>query len=256
MSALRSGRDAPALLAISHGTSSSSGQSAVAALVAAVATETAVHVVGGHVDVQQPDVPTALASLKPSQGAIIVPLLLSAGYHVHVDLVKEAEKVDRAVAISHALGPDDRIVRLLARRLEEAGLNPRDEVILACAGSSDPRAIADCVEMAERLALVTKRRVSAAFISAAHPRVPAAIEAARGAHPECRIVLSTYLLAPGFFNDLLHAMDADVVSEPLLITGATAPTELVEVVLDRYSTALDAAGEALQRAPLNASRGT
>ena len=81
------GSDAPALIACSHGTASPPGQAAVAALVAAVATarpDLEVH--EAFVDVQQPDPAAVLATLPPDRRARLVPLLLSAGYHVFVDL--------------------------------------------------------------------------------------------------------------------------------------------------------------------------
>ncbi|MDF2443419.1 MAG: hypothetical protein JWR01_1622 [Subtercola sp.] len=231
----------PALLAVSHGTSSAEGQNAVTRLVEAVARAAGVLVLPGHVDVQQPDVPAVLSSLPGGRAAVIVPLLLSAGFHVHVDLVNEAAEAardDREVVVGRALGPDRRIAELLARRLAETGLRPGDSVVLGCAGSTDERAVRDCVEVAHQLGAIIHRTVSTGFISAAAPRLEAAIRAAKEEHPSERVVVSTYLLAPGFFNDLAHAMDADAVSDPLLVVGQAAPSELVEVVLDRYSEAV------------------
>jgi hypothetical protein len=106
--------------------------------------------------------------------------------------------------------------------------------VLGCAGSSDLRAVADCFEMARRLGAVLDRPVSVGFISAAEPRLPEAVSVARAEHPQARVLVSTYLLAPGYFNDLAHAMAADAVTDPLLVTDAAAPGELVDVVLDRY----------------------
>jgi sirohydrochlorin ferrochelatase len=227
--------DPPALLAISHGTSSTIGQLAVAALVDAVAIGCPVTALPGHVDVQQPDVAAVLSSLPRGRAAVIVPLLLSAGFHVHVDLVNEASVDDRVVSIARALGPDDRLVRVLARRLGQAGLRPDDAVVLGCAGSSDSRAVDDCFEMARRLGLVLHRPVTVGFISASAPALPAAIAEARRLNPGRRVVVSTYLLAPGYFNDLAHAMDADVATDPLLVQDAAAPPEIVSIVLDRYA---------------------
>lgn len=229
--------DPPALLAISHGTSSADGQLAVATLVDAVANGCTVPALPGHVDVQQPDVPAVLGSLPPGLSAVIVPLLLSAGFHVHIDLVNAASVDDREVTVARALGPDDRLVRVLARRLGQAGLRREDAVVLGCAGSSDPRAVEDCLDMARRLGVVLHRPVTVGFISASTPPLPAAIAEARLANPGRRVVVSTYLLAPGYFNDLAHAMEADLVTDPLLVTNASAPPEIVSTVLDRYAEA-------------------
>lgn len=226
----------PALLAVSHGTSSPSGQAAVAALVAAVSgarPDLVVH--EGFVDVQQPDVPSVLDTVPAGRTSVIVPLLLSAGYHVHVDLAAAVDVADAVVGA--ALGPDDRLVRLLARRLAEAGLAPGDVVVLAAAGSSDARAVADCIETARRLGALLDRPVSVGFISAALPRLADEIATARAAHPGRRVAVASYLLAPGYFAGLAARAGGDVTAPPLLVPDAPAPTELVEIVLDRYAAA-------------------
>ncbi|AYF99545.1 cobalamin biosynthesis protein CbiX [Protaetiibacter intestinalis] len=227
----------PALLAISHGTSSESGAAAVAALVDAVAEAAPeLRVRGGFVDVQQPDVPTVLGALPEGSGAVIVPLLLSAGFHVHVDLAEDAAAVDGAV-VARALGPDDRLVALLARRLDEAGLDASDAVVLAAAGSTDARAVADCAETALRLGALLGREVAVGYISAARPRLSDAIAAARATHPGRRVVVASYLLAPGYFADLAADAGADIASAPLLAAGTPVAPELVAVVRDRYTAA-------------------
>jgi len=238
---------APALLAISHGTDSATGAAAVATLVDAVAARLSdVPVHAGFVDVQQPDVPTCLARLREHPAVastVVVPLLLSAGYHVHVDL---REDVDAAVeggddvALGGALGPDDRLVDLLVRRLDEAGLRPDDAVVLAAAGSSDPRAVADCEATAARLAERLGRTVPVGYIANATPRVHEVVAGARAEHPGRRVVVATYLLAPGFFADLAARAGGDVTAAPLLVAGAEAPDELVEVVVERYGAAVRA----------------
>jgi sirohydrochlorin ferrochelatase len=223
----------PALVAISHGTSSPVGQAAVASLVAAVAeSRGALAVSGGFVDVQQPDVEASLGSLDTGAPAVVVPLLLSAGYHVHVDLRDELAAADRPTTLAAALGPDDRLVAVLHRRLLESGLRAGDGVVLACAGSSDARAVADCHDMGARLSAALGITVRVGFISAASPRVHDAVELERAS--SARVVVATYLLAPGYFTDLAHAAGADVATAPLLAAGEAPPSELVELVVDRY----------------------
>ena len=225
----------PVLLACSHGTSSSTGRRAIAALVDAVARHAPqLHVAAAFVDVQQPDVPTRLASLGTT--ARIVPLLLSAGYHVHVDLAA-AVAARPGTTLAGTLGPDPRLADLLARRLREAGLRAEDAVVLAAAGSSDPAAVADCRRVGRLLAARLGRTVTTAFLSAAEPRlaetvaqVRARLTAGRG-----RVVVATYLLAPGYFADLVAGAGADLCTPPLLTATEPPPAELVEVVLDRYT---------------------
>lgn len=257
----------PALVAISHGTSSPDGSAAVRGLVKAVGARlmrgggmlpgAAGHAASGaaalrlgHVDVEQPDVPATLASLPAGMPAVVVPLLLSAGYHVHVDLAEAvAAEGARAVELAAALGPDDRLARVLVRRLLEAEWRPGDVVVLAAAGSSDARAVADCAEMAERLARELGAPVSPGYLSAAEPTLEAAVQraaAAAGAAggaagAQRRVLVASYLLAPGYFQDLAvetaRAAGAAAVTEPLLRVGVLPPDELAELVVDRFGAA-------------------
>jgi sirohydrochlorin ferrochelatase len=252
----------PALVGISHGTSSPEGQRAVRGLRDAVAEAVARRhpdappsVRLGHVDVEQPDVPATLASLGAGEPAVVVPLLLSAGYHVYVDLTEAvADERTRRVVLSGALGPDDRLAAVLLRRLEVAGLRDDDRIVLAVAGSSDRRAVEDCRDQAARLAAASGRDVALGFLSAAEPRLPDAVAAARAtARAEAsagasavgsagRVIVANYLLAPGYFDDLARAAGADVTAQPLLLPDEPAPQELLDVVLDRYDAAAATVG--------------
>ncbi|WP_350348463.1 CbiX/SirB N-terminal domain-containing protein [Agromyces sp. G08B096] len=232
----------PALLAISHGTASLAGQDAVRRLVDAVAARLPdVTVRLGHVDVQEPDVAASLAALPAGSPVVVVPLLLSAGYHVHVDLV-EATAAHPSVQLAGALGPDPRLARVLARRLHERrrvdvdGPRAADAVVLAVAGSSDERANDDCRRQAALLAEELGRPVEVGFLAAAEPRLHDAVEAARSAGHE--VVVSSYLLAPGYFQDLAAKAGGDVITRPLLDADDPAP-ELVDLVVDRYRDCLD-----------------
>ena len=165
----------PALLAISHGTSSPAGQAAVAALVEAVARGLPdVTVRLGHVDVQQPDVAASLDAIPEGTPVVIVPLLLSAGYHVRVDLRQQSAGRD-GVVIAPALGPDPRLVDVLLARLTPLAPAPDDEIVLAVAGSSDDRANEDCREIGRMLGARLGRDVGVGFLAAADPRLDVAV---------------------------------------------------------------------------------
>ncbi len=223
---------APALLAISHGTASPAGQAAVTTLMEAVAAQLpSVTVRLGHVDVQQPDVAASLDALAPDQPVVIVPLLLSAGYHVRVDL-RQQSAGHADVAISPALGPDPRLVEVLAARLAALETGADDAIVLAVAGSSDDRANEDCRATAAMLSDLLGREVTVGFLAAAEPRLGPAVAAARAGGG--RVVVADYLLAPGYFHDLaVRLADGSPVARPLLDDDAPAQS-LVELVRDRY----------------------
>ncbi|OFE14720.1 cobalamin biosynthesis protein CbiX [Humibacillus sp. DSM 29435] len=222
----------PVLVASSHGTGSPSGRGAVGGLVAAVARRRPdLQVRSAFVDVQPPS-PLRVMRDSDSRPTRIVPLLLSAGYHVFVDLTAAAE-TSATTTLAPALGPDVRLAGLLRDRLVEIGLRDDDVVVMAAAGSSEPSAVRDCEQVADDLAALLGRPVTPAYLSAASPRLDEAVAAARagGAH---RVVVATYLLAPGFFADLATRAGADVVSGPLLLAHQPPPPALVDIVVERY----------------------
>lgn len=235
----------PVLLACSHGTRSRAGQAAVSALVSAVADAVgpAVEVRQAFVDVEQPDVATALAELR-GRRVRVVPLLLAAGHHVHVDLAGAVRDAGgRAAAgriggspaptLAAALGPDPVLVEVLADRVAESGVRPDDTVLLVSAGSTDPGAVADCRTVAEGLAARLGRPVTAAFLSAAHPSLSDALAGAR-ADGTGRVAVVSHLLAPGYFADRLARSGADLVTVPLLDIHRPPDPRLVDLVVRRH----------------------
>jgi len=124
---------------------------------------------------------------------------------------------------------------VLHDRLLQAGADPRDPltaVVLAAAGSSDPRSVADVEDTADLLQRSWAGPVTTGYGSAATPAVPDAVLAARRGGAE-RVVVASYLLAPGHFHDKLASAGADTVTAPLL------PDErIAAVLLDRYDAAL------------------
>ncbi|MFC0198073.1 sirohydrochlorin chelatase [Microbacterium arthrosphaerae] len=224
---------APALLAISHGTSSPAGQAAVAALVDAVARRLPDVVVRlGHVDVQQPDVAASLDAIPAGTPVVIVPLLLSAGYHVRIDLIEQTAGRD-GVTIAPALGPDQRLVDALLTRLEPLTPQPEDTIVLAVAGSSDDRANEDCREIGRMLGARLGRDVTVGFLAAAEPRVDAAVATASAATAS-RVLVADYLLAPGYFHDLAVRLAAGAPVAPPILGDDEPPASVVDLVVDRY----------------------
>jgi len=220
----------PVLIGCSHGTGSPTGRAAIRAVLAGVrAARGELDVREAFVDLQEPAVADAVAAVAASGGsAVVVPLLLSAGFHVHVD-IEAAVAGPRAVA-TVPLGPDPRLVLVLLDRLAAAGAGPDDAIVLAAAGSTDPRGVIAVEAVAAALRAAWRGGpVTVGYGAGSTPRVPDAVRAARDAGAR-RVVIAAYLLAPGFFRDRLTEAGADVVTAPL----APDP-RLVEIVLDRYA---------------------
>jgi sirohydrochlorin ferrochelatase len=225
------------LVAVTHGIPSPANREAVIRLVDAVASERPeLDVSISFVDASNSDVAAALAADAEPE-AVIVPLVLSAGFHVRTGLSLGLDRLGAGAHLAGELGPDDRIVAVLADRLLAVGLGDGDAVLLAAAGSNDPRAVRECFETARRLGHLLGRPVTVGFIAAAIPRLPDAIEMVREVHPGSRVVVGSYLLAPGTFYDAAAAAGADLIADPLLLPDLPAPRELVELVLERYGAA-------------------
>ncbi len=229
-------REGHVLVACAHGTRNPTGRRLVAELaLAARALRPGLTTTAAFVDVQPPTVVDVVAGLTAEgRPAVVVPLLLSGGYHVHVDIAGAVAASDSAVA-ARPLGPDARLAAVLHDRLVQAGADPRDPltaVVLAAAGSSDPRSVADVEDTADLLQRSWAGPVTTGYGSAAQPPVPDAVAAARRGGAE-RVVVASYLLAPGHFHGRLAEAGADVVTAPLL------PDErIAAVLLDRYDAAL------------------
>jgi sirohydrochlorin ferrochelatase len=160
--------------------------------------------------------PPYVSDVRP--GTVAVPLLLSSGYHVRVDLPAQAPHA----VVTAAVGPDPRLCVALADRLAEAGYGGAGAVVLAAAGSADARSRADVATQGRLLAEHLGVGVTVAYVAAGEPKL-ADVEAD---------VVATYLLAPGHFHDAIRACGATVVGAPLGDHPA-----LAEVVLARYDPA-------------------
>ena len=228
------------LVLCAHGTRSDTGRAAVRALVDRVAAVWPGPVEEAYVDVHGP---TLGSVLRP--GATVVPLLLSPGHHTEVDIAGAASTIGR-VHVTPPLGPSTRLVTLLHQRLVVAGLCPGDAVVLAASGSSRPEAAEAVARTAEDLSLVLGRpvAVAAAGESASLPSVTDVVAGLR-AEGARRVVVASYLLAPGVFHERLRHSGADAVTSPLL-HPARVPDLLVELVLARAGMTCDNARFLLQ----------
>jgi sirohydrochlorin ferrochelatase len=229
----------PTLVAVSHGTADPHGQGAIRRLAAAVQDRLPyVAVRQAFVDLESPDLPSVLADVDGPVS--VVPLLLGAGFHVHVDI---ATAVDARVAAGQptatapTLGPDPAITGLLLDRLRAVELTPDDAVVLAVAGSSDVRARLSADRAAAMVATSLRRRVRVGHLGGTgRPLEQVIAEARREVGGHGRVVAASYLLAPGFFASRLDASSADIVTAPLS-SGVRLDDRLVDVVVQRYAAA-------------------
>jgi sirohydrochlorin ferrochelatase len=198
---------------VAHGTRKSTGVEMVGSLAERVAA-----VLGSAVHVAFVDVlgPTPAEVLRELTGpAVVVPAFLSRGYHVNTDIPAHVAASGRSgVTVADALGPSPQVARVLADRLIESDWRPGDSVVLAAAGTSDPAARSDLHTMAAWVSALTSSRVELAFAATGEPHVADAVAELRGRGAR-RVVVASYLLADGLFQDRLRGSGADVVTDPL-----------------------------------------
>jgi sirohydrochlorin ferrochelatase len=224
---------APALLLLAHGTGDAAGQATWERLVHAVGRALPdVEVRLAYADVVSPTIAEALGELAGR--VVVVPAFLAAGYHVRVDVPEQLAATGRTdVVVAEAFGPDPALVGVLLDRLEEAGSRPGDTVVLAAAGSRDPRAQEDLRTAAALLTARVGHDVPVGYIAGGEPRV-ASVVASTAPRGE-RVVLAAWLLAPGAFHRWLGDAGAAVVAEPL----GDHP-DVVGVAVARYRAAVPA----------------
>ena len=205
------------LIAVAHGTRSPAGRRQIEELAAAVARRRpGLDVRLCYVDVQEPKVAEVVPTIEH---AVVVPLLLSCGYHVRVDIAEAVTGTNALV--TGPLGPDPVLLASLRRNLPDA-----DAVVLAAAGSSDPLWRADVGNVATELGAA-----AVGYTSGSGPRVPDVVAGLRAEGAE-KVAIAAYLLADGLFYRTLHAAGADAVTPPLCHDPAVA-----DLVLRRFDAA-------------------
>jgi sirohydrochlorin ferrochelatase len=257
------------LVAVAHGSRDPRAAATVTELLSVVRARAARRGLGGldvraaFLDHCAPSLPQVLGSVPAdaaTRAAVVVPLLLTAAYHSKADIPAQLAAAAAArpgldVISAGTLGPHALLLAALERRLREAGVATGDAnaqaatraetgVVLAAAGSSDPAANATIAELAARWAREGGwRAVAPGYASAAGPRPAEAVSALRDSGA-ARVVVATYLLAPGYFADKIRGAALGAGAAAVSAALGAAP-EVADVVLDRYlAAAEDPAGRA------------
>ncbi|MEH0633554.1 sirohydrochlorin chelatase [Streptomyces bottropensis] len=230
---------APALVLVAHGSRDPRALATVRTLMERVRERRpglAVHL--GHIELNEPLLPDTLAALGDRE-AVLVPLLLSRGYHVKQDIPEMAAAAEARTRLAAPLGPHPLLVETLHARLVEAGWRTRmsaaarrtSAVVLAAAGSRDPEAAEDTGRTARLLADRLGVPVLPAYASAA-PTVPEAVRTLT-AQGRTRIAVASYFTAPGRFARECAEAAPWITAAPL-----GAHPAMVTLLLHRYDESL------------------
>jgi sirohydrochlorin ferrochelatase len=237
------------LVAVAHGSADPRAAAAIDELIAVAATRTAARgltIRQAYLSHAAPSLPQVMSGLPADARVTVLPLLLTAAYHSKTDLPRVLARLRGdfprlEVSYGATLGPHPLLLQALERRLTEAVPGALDDpwhtgVVLAAAGSSDPAANATITGLAARWqARAGWFAVRPAYASAADPAPGAAVTGLLHAGAR-RVLVATYLLAPGFFADRIR--DAGLAAGAAAVSAALgAAAEVADVMLDRYQEA-------------------
>ena len=213
------------LVTVAHGTRSGEGNAVAIEITRLVGAELGVASVTSYVELQQPLLGDALA--RSTVPTVVVPLLLSRGYHTRVDLPGALAHASGPATLTEPLGPSTALAKAQVTRLTEAGAAPGQPVVLVAAGSQDPIAAEDLRGAAVLLGALWGGECRVATMAAG--------DIAEVVRPGD--VVSTYLLAPGYF--------ARTIAEQARAAGAAVVADvlgphpaIVDLVRDRVRSGL------------------
>jgi len=197
------------LVTVAHGTRTVEGNVVAAALTHAAGARFGMPAVAAYVELCAPLVRDVLGS--SAEPAVVVPLLLSTGHHVRVDLPAAAEAAPGPVELAGPLGPDPLLAAAQVARLLAAGATRGQPVTMVAAGSRDPAATADLEAAADLLSGQWGAPVRLATVAGLGARVLDVVRPGDAVSP--------YLLSPGHFaertRELALSAGAGVVADVL-----------------------------------------
>ena len=247
----------PVLVAVAHGSADPRAAATITDLIALATGRAAARglnlpeVRTAYLGHAAPSLPQVMGGIGPSR-VTVLPLLLTAAYHSKTDiprvLARLAGEFSRLqVGYGVPLGPHPLLLRALEQRLAQADPHSHDDpayrgqtgVVLAAAGSTDPEANATIARLAAQWqAKAGWFAVRPASAAAATPQAPAPAEAVSGLlrAGARRVLVATYLLAPGFFADRIRS-SAMAAGAAAVSPALGASPDVAEVLLDRYQEA-------------------
>ena len=216
----------PRLVTVAHGTRTAAGNLVAAEVTRLAGEQLALDAVTSYVELCEPLLTDVLASSDAP--TVVVPLLLSTGFHLRQDLPAAVAGAGGPVVLGRSLGPHALLADAQVEQLLAAGARPGQPLVMVAAGSSDELATRDLERAAELLARAWGGPVRVATLSGLGSRVEDVVRPG-----DC---VSTYLLAGGYFArkaaDLARAAGAQVVSDVI------GPHPLVVDLVVRRSRAL------------------
>lgn len=219
------------LVTVAHGTRTTAANAVAGEITRVAASALGMPGTAAYVELHPPLFEEVMAA--NADEAVVVPLLLSTGYHVRHDVPAAVARSAGPVVLTPALGPHPLLAAAQVARLHEAGVPPGRRVVMAAAGSRDPLTAADLERARALLAEAWGADVGLAVLSGPGQR-PADVVRAGDA-------VSPYLLAGGFFADRAATECREAGARDVAaVIGAHA--RVVDLVVTRVRAVLGSAG--------------
>lgn len=225
----------PRLVAVAHGTRNPAGPHTIDLVMRQVRRRLPnVEVTTAFVELNEPSLSSVMSAADGP--AVVVPLLLSTGYHVNHDLPQSAKLSAHPVSITRPLGPHPLLAAVMGLRLRAAGARRGDPVVMVAAGSTDSEALVDTHVAGRMLQAHWGAPVQVAHLTGAGQTLPEAVEVLRDKGHK-RVAVAPYLIAPGFFANKAHAL-AHVHGAAVVADLLGSHALLAELVIRRYASAV------------------
>ena len=223
----------PRLVVVAHGTRNPVGNHVAARIAELTGERCATDAEVSYVELCEPLLGTVLS--RPVEGAtVVVPLLLTTGYHIRVDVPAAVAGAYGPTTLTVPLGPDPLLAGAQVERLVQAGARRGQAVTMVAAGSNDPAALPDLQRAADLLSGAWGGPVRLATLGGL------------GARPEDVVrpgdAVSPYLLAPGFFATRCAAV-ARAAGGAVVADVIGVHERVVELVAARYRVGAERVAE-------------
>lgn len=214
------------LVTVAHGTRQVAGNEIARTLTLAAGERLAMPAVASYVELCEPLFAEVLsASREPT---VVVPLLLSAGFHTRHDLPEAVSGAGGPVVLGPTLGPDPLLAAAQVTRLVEAGAQPGTPVVLVAAGSRDPVSTRDLTRAGELLAEEWGGEVLVSTLTGLGRRPSEVVQPGWAVSP--------YLLSPGFFAD--RARSESLAAGAVVVADVIGPHPLVVELIGERTRSL------------------
>ena len=214
------------LVTVAHGTRKAAGNRVAVEITRLAAGRLGIDAVTSYVELCDPLLSEVMAASDVP--TVVLPLLLSTGYHLRQDLPAAVAGAGGPVVLGRSLGPHALLADAQVDQLRSAGAEPGRPLVMVAAGSSDALATRDLDRAGELLARAWGAPVRVATLSGLGRRPEEVVR-----DGDC---VSPYLLASGFFADRAARVARD--AGAALVADVIGPHRLVVDLVVRRTRAL------------------